>query len=80
MLGSEPQIYFYSQRRSATGYLYTYPLMEPQPFARRMQEEMIREIESTQPEFVVLVLVSGWALHLPEHVGTARESPQAALR
>jgi hypothetical protein len=33
VLGSEPQIYFYSHHRAATGYIYTYPLMEPQPFA-----------------------------------------------
>jgi hypothetical protein len=31
ILGSEPEIFFYSQRRSATAYIYTYPLMEPQP-------------------------------------------------
>ena len=61
VLGSEPEIYFLSHRRSATGYIYTYPLMEPQPFARHMQLDMIREIESAQPEFVVLVFVkSSW--------------------
>ena len=32
-------------RRAATSYMYTYPMMEPQPFAVRMQEEMIAEIE-----------------------------------
>ena len=45
VLGSEPAIYFFSRRRSVTGYIYTYGLMEEQPFARRMQDEMIREIE-----------------------------------
>lgn len=55
VLGSEPQIYFYAQRRAATGYLYVYPLMEPQPFARRMQKEMIAEVESAAPGYVVLV-------------------------
>src|SRR5206468_6071143 len=44
VLGSEPQIYFYSKRLSATGYIYTYALMEPQPYAHQMQEEMIHEI------------------------------------
>jgi hypothetical protein len=53
ILGSEPEIYFLSQRHSATGYIYTYGLMEPQPFARQMQSEMIREIETDAPEFVV---------------------------
>jgi hypothetical protein len=55
VLGSEPQIYFLSRRRSATGHIYTYALMEPQPYARRMQEEMIAEIERNQPQFVVYV-------------------------
>lgn len=55
VLGSEPEIYFLSGRRSATGYIYTYPLMEPQPFAARMQQEMIDEIESVWPAYLVLV-------------------------
>lgn len=58
VLGSEPQIYFYSKRHSATGYIYTYGLMEPQPYAHQMQEEMIREIETAQPKFLVLVVVN----------------------
>ncbi|MGD0252476.1 MAG: glycosyltransferase family 39 protein [Verrucomicrobiota bacterium] len=53
VLGSEPEIYFLARRHSATGYIYTYGLMEPQPFARRMQDEMIGEIETSAPEFVV---------------------------
>jgi hypothetical protein len=57
VIGSEPQIYFYSGRHSATGYLYTYPLMEIHPFARMMQEEMIREIETADPEYVVFVSI-----------------------
>lgn len=55
VLGSEPEIYFLSHRRSATGYLYTYALVEPQPFAPRMQKQMIRQIESARPECVVVV-------------------------
>src|SRR5205814_7670624 len=45
ILGSEPQIYFYSRRHSATGYIYTYALMEVQRYARRTQDEMIIEME-----------------------------------
>jgi 4-amino-4-deoxy-L-arabinose transferase-like glycosyltransferase len=57
VLGSEPQIYFYAKRRSATGYIYTYALMEAQPFARQMQEEMIEQIETGRPKFIVVVNV-----------------------
>lgn len=55
VIGSEPELYFYAQRHSATGYLYMYALMEPQPFASEMQHEMISEIETNQPEFLVFV-------------------------
>jgi 4-amino-4-deoxy-L-arabinose transferase-like glycosyltransferase len=57
VLGSEPEIYFYAHRHSATGYIYTYSLMEPQSHALEMQKEMIAEIEAARPEFVVLVNV-----------------------
>ena len=53
VMGSEPEIYFLARRHSATGYIYTYELMEPQPFARKMQDQMIGEIETNAPEFVV---------------------------
>lgn len=58
VLGSEPQIYFYADRRSATGYIYTYGLMEAHPFAAQMQDEMIREIERARPAFLVAVHVA----------------------
>jgi len=53
VLGSEPEIYFYSHRHSATGYLYTYALTEHQPFASQMQRDMAHEIETAQPEFII---------------------------
>ena len=55
VLGSEPEIYFYSRRHSATGYIYAYGLMEPQKYAQQMQEEMIREIEAARPKYLVSV-------------------------
>ena len=58
VFGSEPQIYFYSQRRSATGYIYTYPLMERQPFASTMQDEMMREVEAARPTYMVFVAIA----------------------
>ncbi|MFQ5828420.1 MAG: ArnT family glycosyltransferase [Candidatus Methylomirabilia bacterium] len=66
VVGSEPQIYFLSDRRSATGYIYVYGLMEPQPYALRMHQEMIREIESARPEFIVYVNVAFSWLRLPD--------------
>jgi Dolichyl-phosphate-mannose-protein mannosyltransferase len=57
VLGSEPEIYFYAARHSATGYIYTYGLMEEQRYASRMQREMMDEIEGAKPEYLVKVMV-----------------------
>ena len=62
VIGSEPQIYFYAQRRAATGYLYTYALMESHPFALEMQKDMIQEIEKAKPKYIVFVDVpTSWS-------------------
>jgi 4-amino-4-deoxy-L-arabinose transferase-like glycosyltransferase len=55
VLGSEPEIYFYSKRRSATGFIYTYPLMERQRFANDMQKKMMEEIRRASPAHLVFV-------------------------
>jgi hypothetical protein len=55
VFGSEPEIYFHAKRRSATGYIYMYGLMEEQPLALAMQEEMIREVQASRPAYVVWV-------------------------
>ena len=57
VLGSEPQIYFYSDRISATGHIYTYSLMEPQEHNLQMQKEMAKEIETNNPTFIVYVFI-----------------------
>jgi hypothetical protein len=57
VLGSEPQIYFYSNRHSGTGYIYAYGLMEAQKYASQMQQEMIREIERARPKFLIFVVM-----------------------
>jgi hypothetical protein len=69
VLGSEPQIFFYARRASATRYLYLYPLLEPNPFGPEMKEELIREVEAADPAFVVWVNVpTSW----DTRVGAAR--------
>ena len=66
VIGSEPQIYFYSGRRSASKYIYMYPLMENHDFALKMQKEMIQEIESAQPEFLIFVRINTSWLQRPD--------------
>jgi len=82
VLGSEPEIPFYANRRSATGQIYMYSLMESQPYALTMQDDMIRDLEASRPDYVVLVtspqswlqepnspsrIFDWWAAYGPQH-------------
>lgn len=55
VLGSEPEIYFYSNRKSATGYIYMYPLMEIHPYAKEMQMNLVKDIENNPHSHLVYV-------------------------
>ncbi len=55
VLGSEPEIYFYSHRHSATSYIYMYPLAEVQLYALRMQAEVIDQLTKNSADLVVFV-------------------------
>jgi hypothetical protein len=66
VLGSEPEIFFYSQRRSATSLIYVYPLMERHRHVHEMQETMAREIEAKAPMFIVVVNVATSWLKEPD--------------
>jgi len=55
VLGSEPEIYFYARRWPPTPFLYTYPLVEKQAYARKMQQEMITDIERVRPGYAIYV-------------------------
>jgi hypothetical protein len=53
VLGSEPEISFYSGHRLATPYLYLYPLLETHPYANQMQEDFIGRMERSLPRWIV---------------------------
>jgi len=57
VIGSEPQIYFYSGRHAATHYIFIYHMMEAHNYAAEMQKKMIQEIKAARPKFLVLVNV-----------------------
>lgn len=55
VLGSEPQIPFYADRRNVTGFVYMYPMFEEHELATEMQDAMIREVAAARPELLVYV-------------------------
>lgn len=65
VLGSEPEIPFYAHRHSATGHIYMYGLMESQPYALSMQDELIRDLETSRPEYVIMVKTQASWLRMP---------------
>lgn len=65
VIGSEPEIYFYAGRPAATGYVYMYPLMESQPYAARMQQQLIRELTDARPRYLVFVNIHASWLSTP---------------
>lgn len=66
VFGSEPQLFFYSGRHSATGYIYVYSLMESHEYSLSMQKEMIREVMNSDPKFIVVVSVATSWLMRPD--------------
>ncbi len=57
IFGSEPQIYFYARRRSATPFILVYEAMQPHEYARSMQAEMVEALEKVRPRHLVYVNV-----------------------
>jgi len=63
VIGSEPEIYFYANRRSATPFVYTYEMMRTHDYASEMQRELIGDVEQNEPEYLVFVgYLSSWLM------------------
>lgn len=72
VLGSEPEIYFYAQRHSAVSYIYMYSLIGHQRYSIPMREEMLHQLETNRPEYLVYVDVwDSWG----ERNGVAQAAP-----
>jgi len=68
VFGSEPQIYYYAKRQSATRFIYTYPLAAPADAALARQREVLDLLESSPPLFIVGVFV-------PRSLGERDDTP-----
>jgi hypothetical protein len=67
IFGNEPEICFYTHLRCATTNMYIYPMLEKQRYAKQMQREMERELESAPPRFFVYI-DSWYRILTPNHV------------
>jgi hypothetical protein len=55
--GSEPEICFFAQRRSASSFVYLYPLFERHARADELQFQLIDEVERARPDYVATIEV-----------------------
>jgi hypothetical protein len=51
--GSEPQIYYYSKRKSVSRFAITYPLIIETPVREKYQQEAVAEIKKELPKLIV---------------------------
>ena len=59
IFGAEPEIWFYAQRKAASGYLYVYPLLEHHKFVQLMRQQFYEEVKKNQPEILVYTSNAG---------------------
>ncbi len=52
--GSEPQIYYYAQRKSPTRFVITYPLNLQTEYRETYQTELVKDLEKNKPEAIVV--------------------------
>lgn len=56
----EPDIYFYSGRRSATPYVYVDAPVDTHPLVPQMQQEYIDSVEAWRQKYLVYAGAPGW--------------------
>jgi Dolichyl-phosphate-mannose-protein mannosyltransferase len=65
IIADEPQIYFYSHRLSSSSQIYPSQVMDPRPYAHKMQERMISEIQQNPPEYLIYTSIYASLLERP---------------
>jgi hypothetical protein len=67
IIGSEPQIYVYANRKAASGYIFTYGLVDGSRYNKPMIDEMMQEIRKNKPKFIVYCnLPTSWGIQVVE--------------
>ncbi|MBI5240810.1 MAG: glycosyltransferase family 39 protein [Elusimicrobia bacterium] len=55
IFGSEPEILYFAGRRSATRYIFMYPLLQASADAAARQQEMLAQVRAARPKVIVTV-------------------------
>jgi hypothetical protein len=66
ILGSEPETYYYAERRACTRLVFTFPMLGPYAYAPRLWDEFQRDFHTHSPRYVALagISLSEWPEYL----------------
>ena len=64
VFGNEPEIYFYAKRHSASSFIYLFSLFENQPYAVKMQLQLLSEVTLNRPRYIVEAHIFGYSVAL----------------
>lgn len=68
VLGSEPQIYFYTNLKSPSRHRYTEYLSNPTPLSLQFQKELMADVEREKPKYILYFNhQTSWALQSGTH-------------
>lgn len=79
ILGSEPQILFYARLRSASRYIFVYPLFTPFPDTPARQRAALQEVRARRPRFVVAAFIPTSFLRAPDSPAELIDGTRALL-
>lgn len=57
VVGSQPQIYFWAERRPATRLVISYPMIAPYSYSAKLRREFLEDLDEVRPRYVVLAAV-----------------------
>jgi len=80
IFGSEPQFLFHSARKSATRYIFFYPLFMDLPGTVERQREALREIEAARPRCILLTNLQASLLANPRSPQELQQGVSQLLR
>ncbi len=68
VVGSEPEIYYYAGRSACTRLVFTYPMTGPYPYAARLRQEFLIDLEHHQPRYVIHVPLASSLTEWPDEL------------
>ena len=57
IVGSEPQIYYYANRKACTRMVFTYPIVGNYAYANRLEQELLEDVKKHRPRYIAVIKI-----------------------